>query len=312
MTVVLVATTGGHLTQLHELADRLPFDGDRLWVTFRSPQSESLLADEEVEYVPYITERDVGGVIRSFGHARSLVRGRRPSAFVSTGSALAVGYLGWAAIQRIPAYFIDTAARSGSPSRTGRILSRWPGVATYTQYPSREGKNWIYAGSVFDGYSAEHVESDERPRRVLVTVGSTDWQFDRLLHRVAEIVPEDVEIRWQAGRSDTSTLPGRVWEFLPAAELRTEIVEADVVVSHAGCGSALTALDSGRAPVLVPRVFSHGEAGDDHQVELADLLASRDLAVHRSVEALDWSALVEASHRTIRRVATPPLELQKP
>ena len=54
MTTLFVATTGGHLTQLTSIADRIPHDPDSLWVTHANPQSESLLADRDVYYVPYI------------------------------------------------------------------------------------------------------------------------------------------------------------------------------------------------------------------------------------------------------------------
>ncbi len=40
-TLLLVATTGGHLVQLHELADRLPAFRSRLWVTFPGEQGRS-------------------------------------------------------------------------------------------------------------------------------------------------------------------------------------------------------------------------------------------------------------------------------
>ena len=49
MTALLVATNGGHLAQLVELAPRLDgIEADRLWITFDSPQSRSLLADPPV------------------------------------------------------------------------------------------------------------------------------------------------------------------------------------------------------------------------------------------------------------------------
>ena len=65
MTTIMVATTGGHLAQLVELSPRLPQVGtDRLWVTFDTPQSRSLLAGEAVRFIPFISERDVLGVAR--------------------------------------------------------------------------------------------------------------------------------------------------------------------------------------------------------------------------------------------------------
>ena len=64
MTTAFVATTGGHLTQLVALAERIPGDTDSVWVTHANEQSTSLLADRDVEYIPYVGVRDVPGVLR--------------------------------------------------------------------------------------------------------------------------------------------------------------------------------------------------------------------------------------------------------
>ncbi len=311
MTAVLVATTGGHLTQLVALSQRLDVVGDdQVWVTHRSPQSESLLAERQVEWVPYIEERDVVGVARSLRHANDLLRRFEPTALVSTGSAIAVGYLGYAALRGVPAYYVESAARSGGPSRTGHILSRWPRVRVFTQYPGNARGPWRYAGSVFDGYEPAPI----RPRsstvdaglKVVVTVGSTDWPFDRLLRRLAEIAPPETDFVWQIGASRGEGLPGRVHDFMPAAELGRLQAEADVVVAHAGCGSALAALDAGRAPILVPRREAEGEIGDDHQDQLADLLQDRGLGLHRGVDDLTWDDVRTAATMAARTADTPP------
>ena len=58
--------------------------------------------------------------------------------------------------------------------------------------------------------------------------------------------------------------------------------EADVVVAHAGVGTALAALEVGKCPVLVPRRLAHGEHVDDHQVQIASELGeSRPRGVGR-------------------------------
>jgi hypothetical protein len=61
MSTLLVATVGGDLTQLVDIAARLPDDGnnsERVWVTHDHAQSRSLLAGESVVYVPYIGMRE--------------------------------------------------------------------------------------------------------------------------------------------------------------------------------------------------------------------------------------------------------------
>lgn len=75
---------------------------------------------------------------------------------------------------------------------------------------------------------------------------------------------------------------------------------ADVVVAHAGTGSALAALDAGRCPVLIPRERAHGEHIDDHQRQIAAELELRGLAIHRSVESLTYADLEQAAGRSVR------------
>ncbi len=71
-----------------------------------------------------------------------------------------------------------------------------------------------------------------------------------------------------------------------------EIIEsmegADAVVCHAGAGSILCALRAGHVPVVVPRLKRYRETVDDHQVELAAVLAAEGKVI--SVEELDGLA----------------------
>ena len=79
MTTAFIATTGGHLTQLASLAERIPKDPDSVWITHANEQSTSLLADRDVEYIPYVGVRDIPGVLRCVLRAHSLYRRRRPT-----------------------------------------------------------------------------------------------------------------------------------------------------------------------------------------------------------------------------------------
>ena len=74
---------------------------------------------------------------------------------------------------------------------------------------------------------------------------------------------------------------------------------ADVVIAHAGVGSAIMAMQAGKCPILVPRERAHREHVDDHQREIAERLSRAGLAVSCGPEALDADALVEAARRQI-------------
>jgi UDP-N-acetylglucosamine--N-acetylmuramyl-(pentapeptide) pyrophosphoryl-undecaprenol N-acetylglucosamine transferase len=323
MTTLFVATTGGHLTQLHGLADRIPPDPDAVWVTHANEQSTSLLAGRDVQYVPYVGRKDVRRVLRCMLHAHRLLRQRRLTRAVSTGSGIALGYLPYLAARGVECHYIESAARVGGPSLTGRILRWVPRVHTYTQHRHWSGGPWRYGGSGFDAYeavSAKRIPGD--PVRVVVTVGTaTEFPFRRLVLPLAKLLATDgpleqamgrpVQVLWQTGCTPVDDLPITPTPFLPAADLADALAAADIVISHAGTGSALANLTAGRFAVMVSRAAEFGEVGDDHQRQLADELAARGLALHCSPADITVEDLVATLSTAVRRVSdVPPFELQ--
>ena len=109
MTTLFVATTGGHLTQLDSLASRIPPNGDALWVTHANEQSRSMLADRDVEYVPYVGVRNVPDVLRFIPYARLLFERRKMTRAVSLGSGIALVYLPYLAPRVVPLSYTDSA-----------------------------------------------------------------------------------------------------------------------------------------------------------------------------------------------------------
>ena len=72
MTTLLVANDGGHLMQLHTLRPRLGVGDDVVWVTPRTPQTESLLAGERVHWALPCPPRDTRALARNAVACRSL------------------------------------------------------------------------------------------------------------------------------------------------------------------------------------------------------------------------------------------------
>lgn len=314
MTAVLVAAAGGHLAQLQRLVPRLPGVDDRVWVTFDSAQSRSSLRDERVEFVSYPRPRDV---VRTTGHFRDAARVLRtchPSVVVSTGSSIAVPFLALAARRHIPSHYIESATRTDSPSLTGRILERVPGVDLYTQSPDWHRRGWQHRGSVFDGFAADDGDAvGVRPapiRRAVVTVGSArDYGFRRLVEWALGALPPDAEVLWQTGATDVGGLAIDARVDVPGAELAAAIRRADVVIAHAGIGSALSALEAGRCPVLVPRDPARGEHVDGHQLPIARALDRLGLAVV-ATEQLRPEDLARAARRRVATVPAPEFGLE--
>jgi UDP-N-acetylglucosamine transferase subunit ALG13 len=115
-----------------------------------------------------------------------------------------------------------------------------------------------------------------------------------------------VEVLWQTADSPVDDLPIQATPTLPAAELGAALSKADIVISHAGTGSALAALNAGRYPILATRDPARGEQVDDHQQQLATELARRGLAMHRDAQAITIDDMMEALDISVRRTTSPP------
>jgi UDP-N-acetylglucosamine--N-acetylmuramyl-(pentapeptide) pyrophosphoryl-undecaprenol N-acetylglucosamine transferase len=310
LTTLLVASTGGHLKELHHLRGRLsgveePFR----WATFDTPQSRSLLSEETVDFVRFVTGRDPINVLRNLPAARHILRTHDIDTVVSTGSAVALSFFGLARLQRLRCHYIESAARLDGPSLTGRQISRIPGVCLYSQYPGWADGRWNYNGSVFDSFKRATI-SNEAPGqlgRIVVTLGIyRGVGFPRLIRRLLSILPPEAEILWQTGDTDISDFDISGHYAIPELELTQAMREADVVISHAGVGTALAALEVGKCPLLVPRRASYGEAVDDHQTQIGSELAKRGLAVSVEVDNLDYEALLSASKNRVEMLAQAP------
>jgi UDP-N-acetylglucosamine transferase subunit ALG13 len=307
LTTLLAASTGGHLKQLHRLHRRLDgVEGPFRWATFDTPQSRSLLAGEDVDFVRFVGGRDPGNVLRNVPLVNRILREHDVDTIVSTGSAMALPFYALGRARGLTLHYIESAARSDGPSKTAGMIARIPGVNLYAQYPAWADGKWQFRGAVFDSY----VPADEPPpgpdgiRKVVVSLGTfKDIGFERLVRRLLAILPPDAEVLWQTGDTDVSGLGITGHHSLPERELTEAIREADVLVAHAGVGTALAAFEVGKCPVLVPRRLAHGEHVDDHQIQIAGELARRGLAL--SVDA-DELTLEHLSAAAATRAATVP------
>jgi UDP-N-acetylglucosamine--N-acetylmuramyl-(pentapeptide) pyrophosphoryl-undecaprenol N-acetylglucosamine transferase len=301
---LFVASTGGHLDELFRLRSRLVPDVEReTWVTFDDAQSRSLLYGKQAHYVHYIPPR---GYVATAAALPTAVRTLQNDAFsrvVSTGAAIALPFLTAGRLQGLSCHYIESAARSEGPSLTGTIASRIPGVHVYSQYPSWASKRWQYRGSLFDAYRGSASTGVRSISRVVVTLGTMrTYAFRRAAESLSRILPSllepNAEVLWQVGCTDVEAFGIAGRDRVPLDELRRALASADLVIAHAGVGSALSALDAGKCPVLLPRSSLHAEHVDDHQQLIAHELGRRGLAVVADPDALSAQDLL-ASTRTV-------------
>lgn len=293
MTTAFVATIGGHVSELVELAKRLP-ETEQIWITNDSPQTRDLLDDRTTIMVPFIGERDRLGVLKAVPQARQIYKFYGVDRVISTGSAIALGYLPVAAAMGIEAHYIESSTRVQSCSMTGKLLAKTPGVHCWWQFDSPpEGFESI--SGVYDSFTAQQLPVARPLNKIVVTVGTTDRDFGRLINRLAAIIPPDAEVLWQTGASKVDHLDIDAHSLVSESELVAAIAEADVVITHAGAGSLANVLQAGKVPVFVPRRERYDEQIDDHQVELANWADQAGLAVMAEADEVELVHLTTAA-----------------
>jgi beta-1,4-N-acetylglucosaminyltransferase len=118
--VLLVCSSGGHLSQLYRLKPSWEHH-DRMWVTFPGADSESLLEDEEVVWAHHPTTRNLPNLLRNLRLARRIVREYRPDVVISTGAGVAFPFFLLARLAGAATLYLEVYDRIDSPTLTGRL-----------------------------------------------------------------------------------------------------------------------------------------------------------------------------------------------
>jgi hypothetical protein len=120
MKVAFVASSGGHLLQLHQLRAWWE-QHERLWVTFPTPDARSMLAEEETYWAHHPTTRNIPNLVRNAALAVRLLRRCRPDVVVSTGAAVAFPFFLVARALRIKTVYLEVYDRIDLSTLTGRL-----------------------------------------------------------------------------------------------------------------------------------------------------------------------------------------------
>ncbi len=144
---------------------------------------------------------------------------------------------------------------------------------------------------------------------IFVTVG-TQIPFDRLIQIIDELAPElGEEIIAQTSPSATYS-PKNIQtdDFLPPEEFNRIFERARLVVAHAGMGTIISAMQSGKPLIVFPRQASLGEHRNEHQLAtVRQLEASSMAAVAYDREQLR-SLLLSGKEPVPHKIAERPSE----
>lgn len=291
------------MAELVRWAPKIGADPDSLWVTFASPQSESLLEGRRVMHVPYVAPRDLRRTVKAFAIMMREIDWRAEgfTSAVSTGAAVGLAGLAAARLHHVPSYFIECGCHVNGPAITGKLVSLDRRISKSCQYDHWTRPGWKYRGSLLDDFAAVPKSPTEHPR-LFVTVGTIrPYRFDALVDAVLSTGLADDRTVWQLGTTTREGLPGTAVSEMSRDAFERCARAADVVVTHAGIGSLLDLLDLGIYPVVVPRRAKRSEHVDDHQLQIAGLAEDRGISLVTEADCLDRRAILEASAHAITK-----------
>ena len=107
---------------------------------------------------------------------------------------------------------------------------------------------------------------------IFVTVGTDTHQFNRLLREVDNLIKTkkiNEKVIIQIGYSTYKPKYCKYFKFASFKEILELNKKARIIISHAGAGNIITALENNKPLILVPRMKIFNEHTDSHQLQIA-------------------------------------------
>lgn len=109
---------------------------------------------------------------------------------------------------------------------------------------------------------------------ILVTLGTQDKKFDRLLNAIQEQIDNKTiqdEVIVQAGcSSDFNSKDMKIFDLIPMEEFEKLISECDLLITHGGVGSIVSGLKNNKKVIAAARLKKYGEHTNDHQLQIIE------------------------------------------
>lgn len=125
---------------------------------------------------------------------------------------------------------------------------------------------------------------------ILVTLGTQNNSFHRLLEEVQKNIDNgniNEEVIVQNGYTKFDSKQMKLIKEIPQDEFNKLIDQANLVITHGGVGSIITAITKGKKVIAIPRLKKYNEHVNDHQIEIIDSFNEKGyiIGIH-SVEEL--------------------------
>lgn len=144
---------------------------------------------------------------------------------------------------------------------------------------------------------------------IFVTVG-TQFPFDRLIRYVDEWAGQHA-VSGIAQTAQGNYRPQYLrWEaFMPVETFNQHLQAASLIISHAGMGNIITALENRKPIIVMNRQYALGEHRNDHQLDGLSWMGQLP-GIYTATTQAELYALLARRHQLTPPAATPAARLQ--
>ena len=108
---------------------------------------------------------------------------------------------------------------------------------------------------------------------ILVILGTQDKQFPRLLEAIDKEIEKGTikdRVVVQAGQTKYESKNMEILGLLPEPEFNKLMDEADLIITHGGAGTILSAIKKGKRVIACARLAKYKEHVNDHQIQIVE------------------------------------------
>ncbi len=108
---------------------------------------------------------------------------------------------------------------------------------------------------------------------ILVLLGTQNNSFNRLLEEIQKCIDDGTikeEVIVQAGSTKFISNDMKIFGLIEQNKFNELIEQADLIITHGGVGSIVTAVKLGKKVIAVPRLKKYGEHINDHQIQIVE------------------------------------------
>ena len=112
----------------------------------------------------------------------------------------------------------------------------------------------------------------------LVLLGTQNNSFHRLLEEVQKNIDNGNikdEVIVQKGYTKFESPDMKIYDQVSAEKMKELVKQADLIITHGGVGSIITAIEQGKKVIAVPRKKKYKEHVNDHQRQIIKVFSEK-------------------------------------